>query len=500
VVGKVIIAGLGPGEPVQVPEAVFTALAGVDKIYLRTARHPAVAALQARGLSWETFDHFYEQAENFEEVYQLIVDTLMREARHKQLAYAVPGHPLVAEQSVTLLLDKASTANIETEVLPAMSCLDALFTTLKLDPGGGLTIADALTFDVASLDPGLGLLLIQVYSRQVAANTKLSLMELYPDEYPVTVVRGAGLRDEERIETVPLYTIDRLPWIDYLTSIYLKPYPEGRDRTLPGLAAIMARLRGKGGCPWDREQTHQSLKRYLIEETYEVLEAIEAGEMHKLCEELGDLLLQVVFHARLAEEEGNFILADCLEAICTKMRRRHPHVFGSASLNTTGEVLQRWDQIKAAEKKENGASHPSVLSVPRGLPALLKALKVQEQAARVGFDWPELDGVWAKIAEEMEELKAAITREQRREQAAEIGDLLFSIVNLARWLKIEPETSLQEAIDKFSSRFNYLENKARQKGRNVEEFSLEELDKLWQKAKKFQENKRKCRRLLDYSE
>lgn len=485
--GKVIVAGLGPGDPAQVPEAVLKALAGADKIYLRTSRHPAVAALKVRGLHWETFDSFYEEADDFEVLYRRIASFLLAEAaggKNKKLAYAVPGHPLVAERSVTMLLERAPAAAVDLEIIPAMSCLDALYATLKIDPAPGLTIADALTFTATGLDPARGLILTQVYNRRVAGEVKLELMTIYPDEYQVTVVRGAGLPDGERVAAVPLYTIDRLEWLDHLTSLYLPPYPAGRDRTLAGLETIMARLRSPGGCPWDREQTHISLKRYLVEETYEVLEAIDAGDMNKLCEELGDLLLQVVFHARLAEEKGDFTLADCLEAICTKMRRRHPHVFGQAVLNTSGEVLARWDQIKAIERREQGEEAPSVLSVPRGLPALLKALKVQEQAARVGFDWSRIDDVWTKVAEEVDELKKAVAGAGVEEQAAEMGDVLFSLVNLARWLQVEPETALQATVAKFVRRFNYIEKAALKGGRDIEKLSLAEMDALWEEAKK----------------
>ncbi|MDN5343979.1 MAG: tetrapyrrole methylase family protein / MazG family protein [Clostridia bacterium] len=482
--GKIIIAGLGPGDPGQVPAAVLAALAEVDRIYLRTTQHPAVAALAGRGFKWETFDRFYEEAGDFEELYQRITVTLLQEAREEVVAYLVPGHPLVAEKSVALLLEAAPAAGLDLRVIPAMSCLDALYTALHLDPTRGITVHDALDFATPGLDPGRGLILTQVYNQRVAAATKLNLMELYPDEHPVTIVRAAGMPGEERVETVPLYTIDRLPWIDHLTSLYLPPYPAGRDRTLPGLVAIMARLRSQEGCPWDREQTHQSLKRYLVEETYEVLEAIDSGDMHKLAEELGDLLLQVVFHARLAEEEGDFTLADCLEAICTKMRRRHPHVFGTTTLSTAGEVLARWDQIKAAEKRASGEQEPSVLSVPRGMPALLQALKVQEQAARVGFDWPDMAGVWDKVQEELAELQRAVAEEQKREQEAEAGDLLFAVVNLARRLGIEPEAALQATVAKFIRRFHYIEQRARQQGLKIEALSLTAMDALWEEAKK----------------
>ncbi|NLW07972.1 MAG: nucleoside triphosphate pyrophosphohydrolase [Clostridia bacterium] len=363
---------------------------------------------------------------------------------------------------------------------------DSLFATLQLSHGKGLIIAEAQGFEAAGADPGLGLLLLGVSNRELAASVSSALKGLYPETHPLTVVWRAGLPGEQRTETVTLAELEGLPGLDDYTCIYLKPNPEGRQRTIAGLTAIMARLRGQGGCPWDREQTHQSLRRYLVEETYEVLEAIDAADMNKLCEELGDLLLQVVFHAHIASEEGHFSLADCIEAICIKMIRRHPHVFGTATLDTAGEVLQRWEQIKAAEKRASGIKNPSILSVPPDLPALLKALKVQEQAARVGFDWPELSGVQAKIGEELEELEKAILNGQRQQQIEEIGDLLFSLVNLARWLEIEPEAALQGAVNKFCRRFNYLEEQARQKGEELERLGLKKLDKLWEKAKKIQ--------------
>lgn len=487
--GGIVIAGMGPGDPAQVPPALMKILQEVDRIFLRTERHPAVSALKEGGFKWQTFDALYEHARNFDELYRQIASAVIQEASNLRVAYVVPGHPMVAEKSVTLILESARQAGIDTRVVPAMSCLDALYATLKLDPTLGLTVVDALTLNVDGLDPGLGLIITQVYSQQVASDTKLTLMELYPDEYPVTVVRGAGLPEGERVEIVPLYALDRLPWIDHLTSVYLPPFIKGRERTLAGLKEIMARLRGKEGCPWDREQDHHSLKRYLVEETYEVLEAIEAADMHKLCEELGDLLLQIVFHARLAEERGDFTLADCLETICTKMRRRHPHVFGTISVNTSGEVLARWDKIKMAEKQKDGLKTPSLLSVPRGLPALLKALKVQEQAARVGFDWEDAAGVWSKVEEELEELREAAKGAGTAERTAELGDVLFALVNLARWLGVEPEEALQASVARFMERFQYIEEKARQKGLELEKLSLAEMDILWEEAKKVKENK-----------
>ncbi|SMB89481.1 tetrapyrrole methylase family protein / MazG family protein [Thermanaeromonas toyohensis ToBE] len=480
--GRCYIAGLGPGNPEHIPLALWQLLEqGSRLLYLRTAYHPAVKALEERGIKFTSFDPLYETAASFEELYREIVRTLLRAAKSQEVIYAVPGHPLVAEVSVSLLLKEAGAQGIETPLIPALSCLDAVFVALKLDPTSGLFILDALAWPGRPWNLGQGALITQVYNRRVAGEVKLKLMDFLPDEHPVVVVRAAGVPGEERIREIPLYKLDRITWLDHLTTLYVTPYPEGDKYTLEGLRDLMARLRGPEGCPWDKQQTHQTLKRYLLEETYEVLEALEEGDMHKLSEELGDLLLQVVFHARLAEEEGFFNLRDVVVGIVDKMIRRHPHVFGQAKLKTAQQVLKRWEEIKALERKDNGEE--ALLQAPRILPALLRALKVQEQAARVGFDWPEVKEVWAKVYEELEELKASVNIGEEEKITEEVGDVLFALVNLARWLKVEPETALTKTIDKFCRRFHYIAEEARRQGRKLETMTLEEMDTLWEKAK-----------------
>ncbi|MGI9953456.1 nucleoside triphosphate pyrophosphohydrolase [Moorellaceae bacterium AZ2] len=480
------LAGLGPGNPEHIPFALWQLLENPSRIlYLRTAHHPAVRELERRGVTFTTFDSFYEEARSFEEVYTRIARTVLEAAREREVIYAVPGHPLVAETSVRLILEAAGSLGVKTAVIPALSFLDAIFSALPLDPAQGVVVLDALNLDLRRWEGSRGAILTQVYSRRVAGQVKLALMEFLPDEHPVTVIRAAGVPGEERIEEVPLYQLDRLSWIDHLTSLYVAPCPDADKYTLEGLAGIMARLRGPRGCPWDKQQTHHSLKRYLLEETYEVLEALEEGDMHKLCEELGDLLLQIVFHARLAEEEGYFKLADVVRGIAQKMIRRHPHVFGTGKAKTAEQVLENWAKIKAAERKGKGLE-VSLLNAPKGLPALLKALKIQEQAARVGFDWPEVEEVWVKVEEELGELKVAAQNGTPEKIREEVGDVLFALVNLARRLQVEPEGALVRAIDKFCHRFRYLEEAARREGRDLVTMGLEEMDKLWEEAKKIQ--------------
>lgn len=268
--------------------------------------------------------------------------------------------------------------------------------------------------------------------------------------------------------------------------------------TFDRLVAVMTRLRGLEGCPWDREQTHDSLKPHLVEETYEVLEAIESGDATPLCEELGDLLFQVLFHAQIAKEAGHFDIGDILETITEKMIRRHPHVFSQeakkagaalpSNQNAEGvahsseTVLKRWEEMKAEEPgKKHRAS--ALDGVPKTLPALLRAHQVQARAARVGFDWKERGPVLAKIEEELEELKEAVDSNVRERVESELGDLLFSVVNYGRFLKINSEDALRGTITRFTQRFQKMEAEVKKKGHKLSSLSLHEMDQLWEKAK-----------------
>jgi tetrapyrrole methylase family protein/MazG family protein len=252
---------------------------------------------------------------------------------------------------------------------------------------------------------------------------------------------------------------------------------------LAELVEIMARLRGEGGCPWDREQTHESIKPYLIEETYEVLEAIDEQAPGKLREELGDLILQVVFHAQMAEEAGAFSIADVLATINDKLRRRHPHVFGDVKAETAQEVLFNWEQIKQAERRREKGQASLLDGVPRELPALLRAHRLQEKASRVGFDWAEAQAVLRKVEEELAELRAAMEGQAADRMEAEMGDLLFALVNLSRFIAVNPEEALRKTISRFIARFRYIEEALAKGGRSLNQANLQEMDALWADAK-----------------
>lgn len=254
-------------------------------------------------------------------------------------------------------------------------------------------------------------------------------------------------------------------------------YNKKEDPSFNDLVEVMRILRGDKGCPWDKEQTHESIKKYLVEETYEVLDAIDEKNMHKLCEELGDLLLQVTFHARMAEEKGFFDINDVIKGIIEKMIRRHPHVFGSETLNTSHQVLVKWEEIKDVEQDK---PRP-ILDVPKNFPALYRAKKLQQKAARVGFDWPDITGAWDKVSEELRELKDAEAKGVGIKE--ELGDVLFAIVNVARFLDIDAEEALQDTNKKFIKRFSYIEEKAKNDNVELKELTLEDMDKYWNEAK-----------------
>ena len=261
-------------------------------------------------------------------------------------------------------------------------------------------------------------------------------------------------------------------------------------RLFEELVKIMKKLLGPGGCPWDREQTHESLKPYLIEEAYEVIEAINSGSDEQLIEELGDLLLQVVFHAQLAESEDRFDIDDVLRGIIEKLKRRHPHVYGDTVAESSNQVIKNWEEIKRKEKREKKDGSSVLDGLPEMLPALIKARRIQEKVSRIGFDWDRTEEVMLKIEEELKELKEASRINDREAIEEELGDLLFSVANLARFVSLCPEDALRKTIDKFQKRFRYIEQELPKRGKKLGEASLEDMDKLWEEIKNKESGKK----------
>jgi tetrapyrrole methylase family protein/MazG family protein len=478
-----------------------------ERVICRTLRHPTVDALRAARpeLRIESFDELYDAASDFAGLYSLMADRLLDEAvslpAGAQLVYATPGHPLVGEESVRLLLERAHERQVTTRVIGGLSFLDPICAVLGLNPlERDLQLLDATSLAslpaeavMGAIMPTKPALIAQVYNRRLASGVKLALGELYPEDWEVTLVRWAGIPEHEEIRRLALVELDRDDSADHLTSLYVPPLePLKASRSPEGLRYIVMRLRAPDGCPWDREQTAQSLRRYVLEEAYEVAEAIDeldgsVESAEKLADELGDLLLQVYLQAEVANGEDQFHLGDVLQAISEKLIRRHPHVFGDVVVQNAEHVVRNWETIKLGEraaKGENVARESALRGIPKSAPALYQAFELSKKAAKVGFDWPNTDGALDKIAEEAREVAETLARsDAEAARSAELGDLLFALAAFARRLGINPEEALYAANGRFRQRFVAMEAVAAADSRELGALQLEDWLALWAQAK-----------------
>jgi tetrapyrrole methylase family protein/MazG family protein len=478
------IVGLGAGDAGDITRRTWQAMSEADRVILRTERHPCVPDLP-NAANTSACDDLYQGHEQFEDVYAAIVERVMDAARTgDDVVYAVPGDPCVGESTTPKLRAACKAEGIAVKVFPAVSFIEPTLAALGVDGIDGVQLHDALVIGAMHhppLNPDAPALVSQVYSRQMASDLKLTLMNQYPDDFGVVLVHAAGSA-LQKIERLALYEIDRSPHIDHLTSLWVPAL--GGMTSFERFQETIAHLRAPEGCPWDKEQTHESLRKFLLEESAEVLEAIDRGDAAALADELGDLLLQVVLHAQIAIDEGEFKMTDVLAGINAKMIRRHPHVWGEVEADNAGQVVRNWEMIKAAEKAAKGGAAPeSLLSgVPTTLAPLLQSHKLQHKAAKVGFDWPSIAPVADKLREEVAELLAAETPDERLK---ELGDILFVVVNLGRHVGVDdPETALRLTNHKFRTRFLAVERAVQASGKPWEAFSLDELDAFWNAAKR----------------
>ncbi len=363
-----------------------------------------------------------------------------------------------------------------------LSLAASVFDTLRIVPPSRLTLLEAQSLASASahyppFPPDMPALLTGVNSRELALQVKKVLLAVYPKGHEVNIVEGQ-MSKVEQLGDFQTSTFNFRP----STCLYLPALGEGTS--FESFAEIVAHLRAPDGCPWDQKQTHQTLRTHLLEEAYETLTAMDENDSAGMREEFGDLLLQIVLNVQIATETDEFSTALVIKDIYDKIVRRHPHVFGDVELNGVEGVLQNWEKIKEKERKDNGIGEKEkglLDGVPSALPALTQALEYQDRAARVGFDWPEVEGVLDKVREEIEEIKQA---QNIDEVTAELGDLFFVLVNLARWRKVDAESALRGTNLKFKKRFSYVEQGAKKQGRNLSDMTLEEMDALWIEAKK----------------
>ncbi len=478
----IILVGLGPGDPAKLTREAWDILVSTDQVWLRTNQHPSVPDLPP-SLTIHSFDELYENGESYDDLYETIVEKVLELGKSpKGVVYAVPGDPFVAEATCPEIALRARTLGMPLKIVNGLSFMEPVFTALSLDPYPNLVIVDALELSQAHIPnfpPDMPVLVAQIYSRMVAAEVKMTLNAVYPDDHPVRLVHAAGT-SEEIIEDIHLFEIDRSTKIGLLTVLYVPPL--GVGTSFEAFQEIVAHLRAPDGCPWDREQTHDSLRTHLMGEAYEALAAMDSGNPAAMSEEFGDLLLQIVLNAQIASEDGEFNMAGILKGIYDKIVRRHPHVFSDVTLDGVQGVLKNWEKLKAVERAGSDEPEKGLLDgVPLALPALSQAQEFQDRAARVGFDWKEVSGVLEKISEEIQEIREVKTEQ---ELIDELGDLFFALVNLARWKNVDAESALRNTSLRFKKRFAHVEQGARLQGRKLSDLSIGEMELLWQEAKR----------------
>jgi tetrapyrrole methylase family protein / MazG family protein len=482
--GRVVIVGLGPaGADLLVP-AARAAIEANTRRFVRTTRHPAVADLERDGIAFTGFDALYDAADDLGSVYEQIVEVLIAAAgEHGEVIYAVPGSPTVAEHSVELLGAAARDHRVELVTVPGLSFAELAWTRVGVDPmATGARVVDGRSLAAATISAGGPMLVGQCDSALVLSDVKVTLLEQLPPDAPVTLLHHLGMPDERVVE-VPLSELDRVAEPDHLTTVWVPDAGASAAAELDRLLALAVRLRAPGGCPWDAEQTHHSLTRYLLEESYEVVEAVERlpadapaatapddPAYAALVDELGDLLYQVIFHAVLAEEAGAFGMADIARGIHDKLVRRHPHVFGDVDAETSADVMSNWEQIKKVEK----GTESIVAGITPGLPSLLYAHKLLRKSASVGLDPGDVAESLARI-----DAATAALRADTEDPEAALGGLLAASVALARALGVDTESALRGWAARFRERFEALEIEARERGLDLHTMPAPEVQALW---------------------
>ncbi len=474
----VTLLGLGPGDPGLLTRQAWEWLERLSEVTLRTAQHPAVAAFPQH-LKIELLEALAEREDGVAEMAARILELARRPGG---VTYAVPGQPGMGEAVCAEIVRRAAQERLPVRILPGVSFVEPALAALGLPPSPRLTLVDGLELAqhyTPLFAPSAPVLVMHLGDAERTARVKQTLLSTYPPGHPVRLVHAPGSAGEQ-VEDFPLSEVDRSQKIGPLSVLYLPSL--GEEAALEGFQEVVARLRAPDGCPWDREQTHESLRKHLLEETYETLDAMDRLDAAGMAEEFGDLLLQIVLNAQIGYESGEYTMADVLRGIHTKIVHRHPHVFGEVQVDGVRGVLQNWEKLKADERKANGVDEikGSLDGVPNVFPSLAQAQELQDRAARVGFDWKSVDGVWDKVAEEIQEVREA---RDFHEVESELGDLLFAVVNLARWEKVDAEAALRLSNARFRGRFAFIERSARSQGRGVAELTFEELNALWEEAK-----------------
>lgn len=468
----IYVIGLGnDGE--DIPSGRLELIKSCGAVIVKTALAKSYKSVEKADIPHVALDDVYKKSRNFDTLNANLADAVRKIAsQHDKTAYLVDGSGY-EDASVCLLQKKVK----EIEILPSAGKAHIL----RNYPSSSYAVysaQDFISLDYPEFSKRLPLVIYEIDNALLAGDVKLKLFDYYPEE------AEALFFDGEKVKKIPLFELDRQKGYSYGCSVLVFPqdFLSQKRFSFADLLHIMDRLRGEGGCPWDREQTHQSIKMNAVEEAYELVEAIDNRDAQAMMEEAGDLLLQTVFHSRMSEEEGDFDIFDVISQLCGKLIFRHSHVFGEQKTAEADQALATWEKNKSVEKGQDTFTK-ALKGVARSFPAIMRAEKVQKRAAKCGFEFEKIEDIFGKLAEEAEELKRAVASKDVEEIHKEAGDLLFSAVNIARWLKVDGELALNDSTEKFIKRFEYMENRVLESERSLGEVSLDEMEKYYREGK-----------------
>lgn len=480
--GKLYIVGMGTGDMGDLTMKAIDRINSKDKKIIRTEKHPITNYLVEKGLEFESLDYLYESKEDLEDVYIEIVEKIKVDIEGQDISYLVPGDPLIGEKTVEILLK----TGLDIEIISGISFLENILKLSNKTIVDDIKVIDSTDIKYGKLDINIDTIIHNVYNHRILSELKIILGEYYGDEHSIFLINNNGNINDVEISKIPIYELDRNKDILAFSSVYLPKVNKKEEHIYDfnDLVEIMDTLRGENGCPWDKEQDHKSLRRYLIEECFELVDAIDSGDVDNIVEELGDVLLQVLFHTNIAFEEGEFNIIDITSSLANKLIYRHPHIFLEKKVENSKEVVYNWIKLKDSKKGLNSVRE-KLMDIPRAS-VLNRAYKVQQRAKAFGFDWDDIKGPLNKVNEEYKEIIEELEKEPRNLERieGELGDLFFAVVNLSRFLNISPEIALNKTIDKFINRILCMENMAEEKGYTLEGLSLEQMDELWERSKK----------------
>ena len=476
---QLTIVTLGTGSEEFLTRGVERALKEAKHVVLRTGRHPMKGYLEAETIAYETLDALYDECEDFDAFNKAAAAKLLSMCRTEPVCYAVSD---ASFDTTVAAIQQVKPRDAKVRILPGVSHAERCLSMIEIHQDA-VRLYTASAFLDARVSPEEDLLLMELHTRECAGDCKLKLLELMPEETKVVFISGDEETGELKRKSVALYEMDRQKAYDHLTAVFV-PGVDYLSRTrfdMDDLMHVVARLRAPDGCPWDREQTHESLLKDLLEECYEFIQAVRDGDIDHMYDELGDVLLQVALHAQIASEHGDFTIQDVTSAIAYKMIERHTHVFGKVYAETSEDVLNNWEALKRSQR--GITTHTQAMeSVSTGLSSLLRAHKVQHKAHKVGFDFDTALDALEKVYEEADEVKENLLDGTDPEK--ELGDLFFAAVNVSRLCGKDADIALFGATNKFINRFRNMENAIKKAGKCLEDLTLSEMEVYWNAGKR----------------